>query len=414
MEHNTVLFSGELGTCTPTTRKMSSRSPAREPPAPGGGGSAGSASSWSSEQDSKNEIVKMLFAIETHEHVLKDFSCAYQGTILLHGRLYVLQRTLCFYSNIFGHETRKIVPITSITGISKRSTLGIIPTAIEISVAGRDKVVFASFFGSSSRNECYDLVSKLHMETGFDDSRATTVGDRSGDWSSRHSVDSDRSMMSEYSATSSAYGEEGYYGRSNGRSQGESSSKTRRSSRDGRERTLSEPAVHSPLPSASRYGHHHNRSEDSGGKNGSAGRKGRRRGTSGSLSTSSSSSSSLSSSSSSSSPSRPHASFTPDSSGSASEVGDSASASAAGPAATGTAATLSSSASVRAKAAAAAGTPSRPLSPKVSASGPVDLNTLAVKSHTELCRGTFPVSVRELYDMLFSSKLESTAFLGRR
>ena len=66
-----------------------SRSPPREP-----------SPSWSSEQDSKNEIVKMLFAIETHEHVLKDFSCAYQGTILLHGRLYVLQRTLCFYSNV--------------------------------------------------------------------------------------------------------------------------------------------------------------------------------------------------------------------------------------------------------------------------------------------------------------------------
>ena len=109
--------------------------------------------SWS-EQDQKNELVKMLFQLEhTDEVVLRDFSCAYSGTILLHGRLYVLQRTLCFYSNIFGHETRKIVSLDSITAILKRSTLGIIPTAIEIEVAGsKDNVVFASFFGRIMEN----------------------------------------------------------------------------------------------------------------------------------------------------------------------------------------------------------------------------------------------------------------------
>ena len=122
--------------------------------------------SWS-EQDQKNELVKMLFRLESHEVVLRDFSCAYSGTILLHGRLYILQRTLCFYSNIFGHETRKIVRLEDITAILKRSTLGIIPTAIEIEVAGeKDCIVFASFFGSSSRNECYELISKLHMNLG--------------------------------------------------------------------------------------------------------------------------------------------------------------------------------------------------------------------------------------------------------
>ena len=88
----------------------------------------------------------MLFRLETpDEHVLRDFSCAYQGRILLHGRLYVLQRTLCFYSNIFGHETRKIVPLASITAVRKRNTLAVIPTAIEIALAGEEKVVFASF-----------------------------------------------------------------------------------------------------------------------------------------------------------------------------------------------------------------------------------------------------------------------------
>ena len=143
--------------------------------------------SWS-EQDQKNELVKMLFRLETHEVVLRDFSCAYSGTILLHGRLYVLQRTLCFYSNIFGHETRKIVPISSLTSILKRSTLGIIPTAIEIEVADKDNVVFASFFGSSSRNECYELISKLHMNLGpsIPSSNRNSNKDRKSSSSSGH------------------------------------------------------------------------------------------------------------------------------------------------------------------------------------------------------------------------------------
>lgn len=324
---------------------MSSRSSARK---------AGS-TSWT-EQDSKNEIVKMLFAIETDEHVLKDFSCAYQGTILLHGRLYILQRTLCFYSNIFGHETRKIVPMKSITGISKRNTLGIIPTAIEITVAGADKVVFASFFGSSSRNECYDLVSKLHMETGLIESQ------------SRQSIDSD-SMLSEYSTTSSSnsYSDGGNFASS--------------SRRHGRERTLSEPTVKLPKPS-SQQGHDRGKLRDrnlSGSSRVDLGESG-----SPSSLTSRKNESARNTNVSSNSRRSSPVTESPSSLGlAASPVED------------------------------ASKSPSRPLSPGVVDAGPVDVNKLAVETHTELCRFTLPVGVRELYDKLFSSKSDSDAFLRR-
>ena len=34
-----------------------------------------------------------------------DYSCALSRDILLHGRLFVSQNWICFYSNIFGWET---------------------------------------------------------------------------------------------------------------------------------------------------------------------------------------------------------------------------------------------------------------------------------------------------------------------
>ncbi|CAN0516175.1 unnamed protein product, partial [Ectocarpus sp. 8 AP-2014] len=38
-----------------------------------------------------------------------DFSCAVESRILLHGRMYVTNTFVCFYSNLFGFE--KIIKI---------------------------------------------------------------------------------------------------------------------------------------------------------------------------------------------------------------------------------------------------------------------------------------------------------------
>jgi hypothetical protein len=54
----------------------------------------------------RSEIVSTIFGdVGT---IMDDFSCAIQRHILLQGRLYVTDRFLCFYSNLFGFE-KKVV-----------------------------------------------------------------------------------------------------------------------------------------------------------------------------------------------------------------------------------------------------------------------------------------------------------------
>ena len=49
-----------------------------------------------------------------------DFSCALQREILVHGRLYVSQNFISFYSNIFGFETMLSIPYLDIISIQKQ------------------------------------------------------------------------------------------------------------------------------------------------------------------------------------------------------------------------------------------------------------------------------------------------------
>jgi hypothetical protein len=37
---------------------------------------------------------------------MADFSCAVESKILLHGRMYITDKFVCFYSNFFGFEKK--------------------------------------------------------------------------------------------------------------------------------------------------------------------------------------------------------------------------------------------------------------------------------------------------------------------
>jgi hypothetical protein len=45
---------------------------------------------------------------------LTDYSCAVEAKILLHGRLYVTDKFVCFYSNFFGFEKKVPRPAKAI------------------------------------------------------------------------------------------------------------------------------------------------------------------------------------------------------------------------------------------------------------------------------------------------------------
>ncbi len=52
--------------------------------------------------------------------IIADFSCALQREILVHGRLYVSQNFISFYSNIFGWETMVSIPLLDIISIQRQ------------------------------------------------------------------------------------------------------------------------------------------------------------------------------------------------------------------------------------------------------------------------------------------------------
>ena len=65
------------------------------------------------------------FNLPEDERIVDDFSCAISQDVLLHGRMYVSQSHICFYSNIFGHRTTEVMPMRAITAIEKRKSVHI-------------------------------------------------------------------------------------------------------------------------------------------------------------------------------------------------------------------------------------------------------------------------------------------------
>lgn len=89
-----------------------------------------------------------------------DFSCAFVSDILLQGFLYITKRHIAFYSNVFGYITKLLIPITSVTKISKEKTVKIIPNAIAVATVD-ERHVFSSFL---SREAAYQLMVAVWKE----------------------------------------------------------------------------------------------------------------------------------------------------------------------------------------------------------------------------------------------------------
>ncbi|XP_068635530.1 protein VASCULAR ASSOCIATED DEATH 1, chloroplastic isoform X2 [Aristolochia californica] len=103
---------------------------------------------------SRSEEYRQLFHLPPDETLVQDFNCAFQESILIQGHMYLFVRHICFYANIFGFETKKIIPLHEVICVRKAKTAGIFPNAIEI-VSETKKHFFASFL---SRDEAYRLI----------------------------------------------------------------------------------------------------------------------------------------------------------------------------------------------------------------------------------------------------------------
>ncbi|XP_071936138.1 protein VASCULAR ASSOCIATED DEATH 1, chloroplastic-like [Coffea arabica] len=128
----------------------------------------------------RSEEYRQLFRLPQDEVLIQDFNCALQENFLLQGHMYLFAHYICFYSNLFGFETRKIIPFNEVTSVRRAKAAAIFPTAIEI-IAGEKKFFFTSFL---SRDEAYKLINDGWSQNNRDiksiaDEQESTTGSNS-------------------------------------------------------------------------------------------------------------------------------------------------------------------------------------------------------------------------------------------
>lgn len=93
-----------------------------------------------------------------------DYSCALQKEILVHGRLFVSQKYLCFYANIFGWETNVTIKWKEVAAITKEKTALVFPNAILIGTRS-EKYFFTSFV---ARDKTYLMLFRIWQNALMD------------------------------------------------------------------------------------------------------------------------------------------------------------------------------------------------------------------------------------------------------
>ncbi|RHY45111.1 hypothetical protein DYB30_000916, partial [Aphanomyces astaci] len=73
--------------------------------------------------DVRDDIICAIFNLPNSTIFYQDFSCALVSTIVYHGRMYPAGDQMCFYSNLFGKETKLLIPYATISDVSKTSSM---------------------------------------------------------------------------------------------------------------------------------------------------------------------------------------------------------------------------------------------------------------------------------------------------
>lgn len=122
--------------------------------------SVGVSSSSDASAMKKEDILFELFG--DVGDLIEDYSCAVEsGGVLLHGRMYLTHKFLCFYSSIFGLEKKIRIPFLNIKSITKENTALLIPNAICVTTYRKDytkEYIFRSFW---DRDECHGILIRI-------------------------------------------------------------------------------------------------------------------------------------------------------------------------------------------------------------------------------------------------------------
>ncbi|XP_026154160.1 GRAM domain-containing protein 2B-like isoform X2 [Mastacembelus armatus] len=105
---------------------------------------------------------KLFTEVSQDELLKQSYTCALQKEILYQGRIFVSDNWICFYSRVFGKDTKISVPVVSVKCIRKTKTALLVPNALVIETTS-EQLLFVSFL---SRNTTYKLLKSIciHLE----------------------------------------------------------------------------------------------------------------------------------------------------------------------------------------------------------------------------------------------------------
>ncbi|KAJ8418933.1 hypothetical protein AAFF_G00004320 [Aldrovandia affinis] len=86
------------------------------------------------------------------------YICALQKEVPYHGRLYVSENYVCFYSSVLLKDTKVVIPVTSVLIVKKQNTALLVPNALSIRTSEGEKYLFVSL---RNRESCYKLLRSV-------------------------------------------------------------------------------------------------------------------------------------------------------------------------------------------------------------------------------------------------------------
>ncbi|XP_006886065.1 PREDICTED: GRAM domain-containing protein 3 [Elephantulus edwardii] len=140
-------------------------------------------SSSSSQYKANMHFHKLFVDVPTEEPLRQSFTCALQKEILYQGKLFISENWICFYSKVFGKDTKISIPAFSVTLIKKTKTALLVPNALIIATV-TDRYIFVSLL---SRDSTYKLLKSVcgHLDD-------TSIGNSPNPSSAENSFRADR------------------------------------------------------------------------------------------------------------------------------------------------------------------------------------------------------------------------------
>lgn len=101
---------------------------------------------------------KLFPEVPEAEDLLHAYICALQKEVPYHGRLYITDTHICFFSSVLLKDTRVVIPVSSVCVVKKQNTALLVPNAISVRISDGDKYLFVSL---RNREGCYKLLRSV-------------------------------------------------------------------------------------------------------------------------------------------------------------------------------------------------------------------------------------------------------------